>query len=150
MDELRKQLDAHEEQQHQLELQHKQAKRNSLIEKLAGKRHHLLGTQSNPGIYTQTSVKKHIPPGPHNAVIIRIPESQILDNDILKAWIQQNIKNSKLFMKKFGKHHVMEDEEPESVEKTAQGPFLVSFPRYKVLAFSLYNSIQDIIIRHNT
>ena len=129
MEDLRKNLQIHEISQSQMERALKEQQRMALIDKLAGKRHHLLGTISNPGIYTtrpktpthplSPKLNKDAPPA-----LIKIPESQLRDNLVLKEWIDQNLKNSKNFFKKVG---VRQEPEPETVDKTAQGPFLVFF-----------------------
>ena len=103
-----------------------------LLERIAGQKHHLLGTASNPGIYSVRKIKKPLhkklidyrKPGFHPNVI-RIPETQLEDNPILRQWIQENLqRNKKHLVKK------LEEPSPEEFEKISQGPFLVIYIIY--------------------
>ena len=123
MEILRESLAKHALDQKQTEILHKQERHLHLVSKLAGKRHHLLGTFSNPGVYSLPPRDKR--PPTEEAIglqhtIIKIPESQIRANETLSKWIADNIKNSKRFLKKT--HRISEQ---DSGEKIVQGPFLV-------------------------
>lgn len=120
-------LKNHEQKQRQTAALMKAQKRMVLIEKLAGQRHHLLGTISNPGIYTN---KPKSPPvkvrqadelSSGKAPII-IPEIQIRENPELKKYVAVNLKKSRMEVLR---KHVEEEPAPELAQKAAQGPFLV-------------------------
>lgn len=125
MEQLRASLIQHELDQREQEVVHKQEKQLNLISKLAGKRHHLLGTISNPGVYALPP-RDQRPPTEQalqlQHTILKIPESQIRSNSVIKQWIADNIKNSYKFLKK--KHYQVHDS-AENNEKVVQGPFLV-------------------------
>ena len=122
MEEMRISLFEFTIEQKKTEIQWKEQRKRQLIAKLAGKRHHLLGTQSNPGIYSTNTIVKPNTTKKYERIrlpsIIKIPENQIRENDVLKDWISKNIEDSK---KSYHKPHM---EEYEPIEKKAQGPFL--------------------------
>ena len=137
MESLRQALAKHALDQKEAEILQKQEKHLDLISKLAGKRHHLLGTISNPGVYALPPKDKR--PPTEQAIhlqhtILKIPESKIRSNHVLEKWIAENIKNSKKFLKKF---HKGLQPDCDSNKKLVQGPFLVilfKFTQAKILS----------------
>lgn len=126
MEKLRESLAQHSLDQKAAEKLYKQERQLNLISKLAGKRHHLLGTLSNPGVYALPPRDQR--PPTEQAInlqhtILKIPESQIRSNEVIKQWISDNIKNSKKFIQKVRQEtHELSD----TNVKLVQGPFLVS------------------------
>jgi hypothetical protein len=123
---LRESLAQHSIAQREAEVLSKHERQLSLVSKLAGKRHHLLGTLSTPGVYALPP-RNQRPPTEQalqlQHTILKIPESQIKSNKVIKQWIADNIKNSHKFVQK--KVHEIH-ELGENNEKMVQGPFLVS------------------------
>lgn len=124
---MRASLAQHSLDQREAEALNKQERHLNLVSKLAGKRHHLLGTLSNPGVYALPPRDRRPPTEKAlelQHTILKIPESQIRSNEVIKQWIADNIKNSKKFIQK--KCHKVYDS-PKGKEKLVQGPFLVSY-----------------------
>ncbi|KAJ3123921.1 hypothetical protein HK098_001566 [Nowakowskiella sp. JEL0407] len=140
MEEVRSQLEKNAEEKKILyaNLLHEQQQKK--IERLAGMKHHLLGTKAIPGIYsrdmdpTESTVmldeseeltEKITPPklGP----LIKIPESKLKNNSNLNSWVERNLKGEN-----WRPHYVKPieaDIPPEKMVKIVQGPFK---PLYKL------------------
>lgn len=120
------------------------------LDRLAGSRHHLIGTKAIPGVYstdkrsstsdddqpnseaspspTEKLIHEHLnsPLSPHKILPpIHIPPDRLRDNPTLKEWIKTHVGVRNYKGRPIRPPAESESESAEEREKKAQGPFLV-------------------------
>ena len=140
MEETRQKLKEYEENQKIRDEQNRIAEEEARLEKLAGKRHHLLGTSALPGIFTKDHIKKrervdyickldvhNLSMQQRDHLVFPLPsmtENRLAHSKETTEWINSSINEKK------GSLRAKEDEDdiPEELAKpVVQGPFLVQF-----------------------
>ena len=122
MEETRILLEAHKKSQKIRQQQQAIQKHLTKLNKFAGENHHLLGTATNPGIYSKIPIQnEQISDG-----FILLDENRLKKNPIFDGWMEyehQHRHERSLIIK--GSTNDILDIAGCNKEKFAQGPFLV-------------------------